>query len=533
MEKHDKNAPETQGGKLQKIVNDILAQRGGENKLQLFKGPLSVQWDPDAHVTPWGGFAYFVDFLNTSGIFDRLVADAPLRCSSPNAPKARDILGTILLSILCGQTRHLHMERLRHDRTCAQLLDMTKIVGNDSARRALKRGTWQEWNDWLLRHEREIAQALLQFEYVLDMDNSVKTIYGHRQGAELGYNPHKPGRPSHNYHTFFIGGLRRVLGVDVEPGSRHCGCCGMPSIYEFPDSLPREFWPRLFRGDVGYGTDDVMTGAEVRGIDCLFKIKRSATAQKMFREYENSPLWQDCGEGLQAIETEITLSGWHRKRRCFFVRKPARKKPAKKPRGRRKKNPMQAEFDFDGLLWESEAERIWDWYVLVTSMTDWDAAAISKLYRQRGDCENNFDEYKNQWGWCGFVTQKIQPCRIMARLIAPIANWWNAFCRLADGERHLESITSRPALLGIVGRITTSGRERCIHLTSTHAEASGIQESLSRVGLFLGRLGATARQLTFEETWTVVLTIAFRAFFWNRDVSPVTDGNQMLLRLSG
>ena len=84
--------------------------------------------------------------------------------------------------------------------------------------------------------------------------------------------------------------------------------------------------------------------------------------------------------------------------------------------------------------------------------------ALTQLYRDRGDCENNFDEYKNQWGWSGFVTQKIKPTRAMARLIAIVANWWNVFCRLAEGGRHMEAITSRPMLMGIVGRIVASGR---------------------------------------------------------------------------
>ena len=46
---------------------------------------------------------------------------------------------------------------------------------------------------------------------------------------------------------------------------------------------------------------------------------------------------------------------------------------------------------------------------------------------------------KNQWGWCGFVTQKLKPTRAMARLIAIVANWWNVFCRLAEGGRHMNA----------------------------------------------------------------------------------------------
>jgi hypothetical protein len=37
---------------------------------------------------------------------------------------------------------------------------------------------------------------------VLDVDTTIKPLYGEQEGAELGYNPHKPGRPSHCYHTF-------------------------------------------------------------------------------------------------------------------------------------------------------------------------------------------------------------------------------------------------------------------------------------------------------------------------------------------
>jgi hypothetical protein len=28
----------------------------------------------------------------------------------------------------------------------------------------------------------------------------VKPLYGHQEDAQVGYNPQKPGRPSHVYH---------------------------------------------------------------------------------------------------------------------------------------------------------------------------------------------------------------------------------------------------------------------------------------------------------------------------------------------
>ena len=60
----------------------------------------------------------------------------------------------------------------------------------------------------------------------------------------------------------------------------------------------------------------------------------------------------------------------------------------------------QAEFDFV----KDVKGREWDYCVLVTNDEKMDAWALSQLYRDRGDCENNFDEFKNQWGWSGFTT---------------------------------------------------------------------------------------------------------------------------------
>ncbi len=44
----------------------------------------------------------------------------------------------------------------------------------------------------------------------------VKPLYGHQEGAEIGYNSQKPGRPSHIYHIYMIADLRLVLDVEVQ-----------------------------------------------------------------------------------------------------------------------------------------------------------------------------------------------------------------------------------------------------------------------------------------------------------------------------
>ena len=65
-----------------------------------FCGRIHVEWDNSATVTPLGQLPFFIEYLKQGGLFDSLVADCPLHYTSPNAPTKRDVLGTVLLSVL-------------------------------------------------------------------------------------------------------------------------------------------------------------------------------------------------------------------------------------------------------------------------------------------------------------------------------------------------------------------------------------------------------------------------------------------------
>jgi len=497
---------------------DLAPYLGRGIDLPTFGGKMSVRWDPDARVTPVAGLAHFGAYLSNVGLFDRMAEDAPFDYRSNNACSKRDILGTAVLAILLGKTRYVHINELRHDNAAKALLALDEIVSEDTVRRAFRNADEKELDAWLSKHERAVFEALLSYRYIIDIDNTVKPIYGHQEGAELGYNPIKPGRPSHNYHSFFIGRARIALGVDVRPGKQHSGGCGMPRLWALVDSLPPDRRPALLRGDVGYGSDAIMREAEQRKIVYLFKVRRSGVIRRLFKTFADKPGWKECGSGWESYEMHVKLDAWARERRLLFVRRPAERKievvPAKANKTKAPStNPpttpaalKQAEFEFVKDL----TGRDWDYCALVTNDEAHDATAISQLYRDRGDCENNFDEYKNQWGWAGFTTKKIKSCRAMARLIAIVANWWNVYCRLADPTAHREAITSRPSFLRIMGRIVESGRRRTIHLTSSHSENAFVRNALNTVAAFFGWLGSNAEQLKPDMRWKVVLAYAFR-----------------------
>jgi hypothetical protein len=117
-----------------------------------FFGPIRVEWDHEAAMTPLGQLPFFIHFLKASGLFDALIADCPLRCRSPNAPKKRDVLGTTMLSMLAGHRRYAHIAARRCDAVLPELLGMKKIVSEDAIRRAFKAVEETEGAVWLRRH---------------------------------------------------------------------------------------------------------------------------------------------------------------------------------------------------------------------------------------------------------------------------------------------------------------------------------------------------------------------------------------------
>lgn len=479
-----------------------------------------VHWDNEAKVTPMGSLVFFAQYIKTGGLLDRLCGASPLTYSSNNAPEVRDVFGTMLMSVLNGQTRYAHISALRGERVGTKMLGIGKIVSEDSVRRALARGTPAEWDAWLTDQERAVYEPLLTEPYVLDIDNTVKPLYGHQEGAELGYNPKKPGRPSHNYHTYFIGSLRVVLGVEVMPGKQHGGKHSRPGLWRLIDGLPPHCRPRLIRGDVSYGSEEGMAEAEERGQPYLFKLRQTTKVQQQILDLKG---WADAGDGWQGAECMLKLMGWSRERRCVFLRRSAQKSSAKKTL------PASAQGQFifiEGV----DSDPIYEYVVLVTNES-LPIVGLAQMYRDRADCENVFDEIKNQWGWAGFVTRDIKRCRIAARLIAIFYNWWNVFTRLAQPDKHLEAITSRPLLLEAVGRLVATGRRKILHLTSTHASADRIRLTLNRIGMFLNALARTAEQLSIEAIWAVILSAAFVKWLHGKVLRPVMHGDQVLMRL--
>lgn len=512
-------------------VNTSMEHSQEENadlglRLRTDSGVYHVNWDTEAAVTPHGQIAFFAQYLHTADLFSRWCSDCPLDYVSNNAPEVSDVLGTLLLSVLSGHTRYNHISSIYGDVVSAQVLGVDKTVSSDSARRALKRMNEASCAQWQQDHLRKTYESLLTKPYILDIDTSVKPLYGSQEGAVKGYNPKKPGRPSHSYHTYFVGTLRLVLDVEVHPGNESAALYTRPGFWRLMECLPPNLWPYLIRGDIGFGNEGMMTECENRGRKYLFKLKQTGNVKVLIRQLEGvSGDWSDAGDGWQGCKAKLKLDGWSKDRQLIVLRRCKRKRGEQKELVAHSDEQQQGEFAFVQLVTNGLE---YEYAVLVTNL-DAEILTIAQLYRDRSDCENVFDELKNHWGWAGFTTQDLKRSQIMARIIAQAYNWWTVYCRLATPQKHSEAITSRPMFFETIGRLVQSAGQRRIRLTSTNQRASQIQEVMTSVSRFLDKLCSTAAQLTAEQRWAAILSRAFAYFLKGNAVEAVSDGRQLLI----
>src|SRR5271166_5563972 len=475
-----------------------------------FAGSIRVEFDHEAAFTPLGQLPFFIDFLKTAGLFEALVADCPLRYTSPNAPKKRDVLGTAMLSMLAGHKRYAHIAALRSDRVLPELLDMSKIVSEDAVRRAFAAIEEEAGANWLRGHLDHCVEPLLSEPWILDVDTTVKPLYGHQEGAVVGYNPKKPGRPSHCYHTYSMAGTRLVFDVDVVAGNEHTSKHFAPGLWALLDRIPRDLWPALLRGDCGFGNEPIMREAEQRGLAYLFKLRLTANVKRMIERLSTQREWTNAGQGWQAKESLLRLDGWSRQRRVIILRrrvKGALTMSSNETLGQQTLSFVEVGADAD----------VYEYFVLATSL-DEELVSFGQLYRDRGDSENIFDELKNQWGWGGFVTQDLARCQLAARMVALFYDWWNIFVRLVEPDRHMEAITSRPLLLHAIATRVRHARQTTITVASSHAQAIPAAKAFRAVAIFLRELAKNAEQLTVQQRWRRILTRAFQVFLQGRQL---------------
>ncbi len=223
------------------------------HKVETLGGMVEVRWVAEPGMTMNGPLIYFVEFLVKSGRWKRWGDTCPLEYQSPNAPSKDEILATMLLSVMSGHRRYAHITGLRGDGVMASMLGVKTLRSEDSVRGAFEKTEEEKLTLWMDLNLGETYEALLNNEWILDLDATVKRLYGRHGEARVGYNAAKPGGPTHVQHALLLARAKLVLKVEVQAGNQTASVYGQDGLWGWLEERDRQQWPARPRGAPSVG----------------------------------------------------------------------------------------------------------------------------------------------------------------------------------------------------------------------------------------------------------------------------------------
>jgi len=296
---------------------------------------------------------------------------------SNNRISSVDVMLSWFYGLALGAERFEHFTRYRRDRLLGELLGMERFCSPDTLRRLFLRFNY--------RQVTEVSERLMGFSlarmrpilmgHTLDLDSTVLCRYGGQEGSLKGYNPVKPGRPSHHPLVGFLAEGRRLLWATLRSGNSGSANGCVEFLKQALAVLPQGHGIGLVRADAGFFEKRLLEYLEGQELPYIIVARLTAVVRKLVLHQMPSTAWRVVARGVEVADLEVSLPNWKGvKRRFVLLRQEIYERP--EARGRRL-------IDCPGYTYR----------VVVTSLP-YAAEVVSRMYAGRADSENRIKELK-------------------------------------------------------------------------------------------------------------------------------------------
>jgi hypothetical protein len=329
--------------------------------------------------TTLGGINQLGRFLRKLKIDKRLAARFRRAKSPWSAWRLDRVIGILLDAYFAGIERLYHFEDLETEPLLCARHGVERLPDLNTLYRDLRRFEDPELLRSLLDVLREVVVEALRRQplVTLDIDSTVETLYGRQEGAEIGPNPHKPGRPS--YHPLIARDRLSDLVVHhvLRPGDAGAATDILPFLHKTLDIVKHGKPDRtiLARLDSGFESDRVMKLLERRGVGYVIKMRGTYSVTSnllgLGRQAWRRVACDGDGE-IQVADLTCQREGWARPRRMIVLRK-------------REMDQLQGHL-FDRFGWS---------YSFFVTDRDWKPEDVARFYDKRADVERTICEAKH------------------------------------------------------------------------------------------------------------------------------------------
>jgi hypothetical protein len=329
-------------------------------------------------ITVWAGVILLRLYFEWMGLRQELgKVLAPFAKRSNNQISSVDVMLSWFYGLALGAERFEHFTRYRRDRLLGELLGVERFCSPDTLRRLFLRFNYREVTEV---SERLMGYSLASMRpillgHTLDVDSTVLCRYGEQEGSLKGYNPDKPGRPSHHPLVAFLAEGRRLLWAVLRSGNSGSANGCVEFLRQALTVLPKGHRIGLVRADAGFFEKRLLEYLESQQLPYIVVARLTAVVRKLVIHQIASRAWRVVARGVEVADLEVSLPNWKAvKRRFVCLRQEIAERP--EARGRRL-------IDYPGYTYR----------VMVTSVP-YAAEVVSRMYVGRADSENRIKELK-------------------------------------------------------------------------------------------------------------------------------------------
>lgn len=279
-------------------------------------------------LTHYGGMVLIQRFCNRMGLRRRLQHQIKLAQRLGDYYPC-DLILALLYALIAGLRRINQTEILQYNGTFLSLLGLDRFPDQSTLRRFLQRLSPQCVRQLVRLHDglryELLALPAAPTTLIFDLDSVVLTLYGHQQGARVGYNPKKRGRRSYHPLLCFEAHRQEFWHGSLRPGdvAANTGVIHFLQrcLAKVPSHIART---RLrVRADAGFFSGKFIHYLDQLGLGYVIVAQEHRT----IRQRTLAVRFQTLRSGIQVGEFQYQPLRWKRACRFVVVRRPIPEDP--------------------------------------------------------------------------------------------------------------------------------------------------------------------------------------------------------------
>ena len=405
----------------------------------------------EKNLTGNAGLVHLARFAEKLNLPKLLVSHITIKRGKTAEYQVADAVMILAMGVLTGAKHLSHLVILRMDTALRALFRWDKFPDDTTMSRIFKLFSHKHCKE-LSDVESMVRQKVWDKKWLgrltLDMDSSVRGVYGNQEGAAKGYNPKKRGQKSYHPLLCFIAENRECLHNWFRSGDTYSANGCVEFMKECFSRLPKRAWKIFVRADSAFFNGALFDFLEDNSAAYLVKVNMKGLVCLL-----EGQKWHKVPKrpGFEKTEFTYACSGWKKERRFIAIRQIKEKEMAS-----------------DNLLLFHGPKITYEYFCYVTNM-DLSPWAGHKYYGKRATSENWIEWCKNQMASGSILTQEFwansaifQTCILAYNLMV-----WMMWLNDEKGFKE-EPNTIRMFLIHVPARLKHAGRQWFLRLQGNY-----------------------------------------------------------------